>query len=152
MAYVKFRYLQASYGRRIQEPNADFAKIQQEWLADLDKFVTDFANTKDLSEAMLQAANLEEFAGQDENAVKWYARIAAEYPDTPVALNASGAKRRIESVGQPLVLDGKDIHGNPVNVSSFRGKVLLIHYWATSVRPLPAGYFSAEGHADQVRS
>ena len=56
VAYVKFRYLSADYGRSMQEPNADFAKIQEKWLADLEKFVTDFANTKDAAEAMLQLA------------------------------------------------------------------------------------------------
>jgi thiol-disulfide isomerase/thioredoxin len=135
VAYVKFRFLQADYGRTIQEPNADFAKIQEKWLADLEKFVTDFANTKDAADAMLQLAMSEEFAGQDDNAVKWYTRIVGEFPDTAAALKAGGATRRMKSVGQPLVMEGKDTQGNAVNISSFRGKVLLIHYWATKYGP-----------------
>ncbi|MHB0956186.1 MAG: redoxin domain-containing protein [Pirellulaceae bacterium] len=135
VAYVQFRFLSADYGSSLQAPDADFPKIQDKWLADLEKFVTDFANTKDAAEAMLQLAISEEFAGEDENAVKWYARIASEFPDTAVAMKAAGAKRRMESVGQPLLLEGKDTQGNAVSVSAFGGKILLIHYWATWCGP-----------------
>ncbi len=82
VAYVKFRFLSADYWRSLDEPNADFAKIQEKWLADLEQFVTDFGNTKDAADAMLQLAIAEEFAGQDDKAVKWYSRIASEFPDT----------------------------------------------------------------------
>jgi thiol-disulfide isomerase/thioredoxin len=132
VACVKFRFLSANYWRSLDEPNADFAKIQEKWLADLEQFVTDFGNTGDAADAMLQLAFAEEFAGQDDKAVQWYSRIASEFPDLPIATKALGAKRRMESVGQPLTLEGKDTQGNTVNISSFRGKVLLIHYWATS--------------------
>jgi thiol-disulfide isomerase/thioredoxin len=135
VSYVKFRFLSADYGHSLQLPNADFAKIQQKWLADLEQFVTDFANTKDAAEAMLQLAISEEFSGQDDKAVGWYTRITAEFPDTQVALKAGGAKRRMESVGQPLELEGKDTQGNLVKLASLRGQVVVIHYWATWCGP-----------------
>ncbi len=56
VSYVKFRYLSADYWHSLQLPDADFAKIQQKWLTDLEQFVTDFATTKDAAEAMLQLA------------------------------------------------------------------------------------------------
>ena len=135
VAYVKYRFLSAEYGRSVQEPNADFAKIQQQWLVDLEQFVKDYPSSSDAAEAMLQLAVAKEFAGQDKDALTWYSRIAAEFPDTAVATKANGAKRRIESVGQPLQLEGKDLSGQTVSISGQRGKVVLVHYWATWCEP-----------------
>lgn len=135
VAYVKYRFLSAEYGRSVQEPNADFAKIQQQWLVDLEQFVKDYPSSSDAAEAMLQLAVAKEFAGQDKDALTWYSRIAAEFPDTAVAAKANGAKRRIESVGQPLQLEGKDLSGQTVSISAARGKVVLVHYWATWCEP-----------------
>ncbi len=138
VAYTKFRYLSAAYMQSLQQDNADFAKIQDKWLADLQQFVTDFATTPDAADAMLQLAMAEEFAGDDAGAVKWYTRIATEFPGTQLATKASGAQRRIESVGQILTLAGKDLQGNAVDIASYRGKVVLVHFWATwSVRGRP---------------
>ena len=134
VSYVKFRFLSADYGRSLQTDD-DFAKVQQKWLTDLEQFVTDFATTKDAAEAMLQLAISEEFAGQDDKAVGWYTRIATEFPETPVAIKAGGARRRMESVGKVLELSGKDTQGNQVDVAALRGKVVVIHYWATWCGP-----------------
>ena len=134
VSYVKFRFLAADYGRNLQE-SSDFAKVQQKWLTDLEQFVTDFAATKDAAEAMLQLAISEEFSGEDEKAVGWYTRIATEFPDTTVAVKAGGAKRRMESVGQVIELAGKDTQGNQVSLAALRGKVVVVHYWATWCGP-----------------
>lgn len=135
VGYVKFRSLSADYGKSLHDPSADYAAIQDNWLAQLEQFVADFSGTSDAAEAMLQLAMAEEFAGHDTEATQWYARIAAEYPETPVAAKAGGAKRRIESVGKPLTLEGPDLTGRTVSVQSYRGKVVLIHYWATWCGP-----------------
>ena len=109
--------------------------IQKKWLTDLEQFVTDYAQSKETAEAMLQLAMAQEFAGQDAKAVEWYSRIIKDFADSSASLKAAGAKRRIESVGQPLVLEGKDTQGNPVSTTAFQGKVLLVHYWATWYGP-----------------
>ncbi len=131
ISYIKYRFLTARYTLSMQQPNADFAKIQDQWLGDLEQFVKDYAGTPDASEAMLQLAIAEEFAGNDDGAVKWYSKITAQFPGTALATKAGGAKRRIESIGQPLVLSGTDSQGKVIDVQSYRGKVVLVHYWAT---------------------
>ena len=131
IAYVQYRAMAAEYYRDMQQPDADFAKIQDKWLTDLERFVKDFPQSADTSEAMLQLAIAEEFAGDDDGAVDWYQQIVERFPDTTVAQKADGAKRRIESVGQPLVLSGKDRQGATIDVRAFSGKVVLVHYWAT---------------------
>jgi thiol-disulfide isomerase/thioredoxin len=130
-SYVKFLFLTADYTQAMQAPNADYPKVQQKWRADLEQFVKDFGTTEDVAEAMLQLAIVDEFDGQDEKAIGWYGRITSEFPNSPRAIKAVGAKRRLESVGKPLEFEGKDTDGNPVSIAALRGKVVIIHYWAT---------------------
>ena len=92
-SYVKFRFLTAEYGLAMQAKGADFAKIQTDWLKKLQQFVADYPKSPDCVEAMLQLAMAQEFAGQDEEAKKWYGRIVAEFADAPEAKKAAGARR-----------------------------------------------------------
>ena len=137
-AYVKFRQLNAAYVLSMQAPKADFAKIQAQWLKTLEQYVADYPTAPDAAEAMLQLAISQEFAGQDEEAKKWYVRIAQEFPESPAARKAAGAQTRLDSVGKVISLSGQSPLGSPVNLADYRGKVVLIQYWATWSRPAKA--------------
>lgn len=145
IAYIKFRYLQADFSLQLLTPNGPIEEIQKKWLADLEQFVTDYPKSKDAADAMLQLAMAQEFAGQDAKAVEWYSRIMTELADSPAAVKAAGAKRRIESVGQPLVLEANDTQGNPVSAKALQGKVVLVHYWATWYNPCLMDLFVLKG-------
>lgn len=135
LPHVKFTFMTAEYGEKIQQPNADFAKLQEQWLKDLEEFVTQCPTAEESSEAMLQLAIAQEFAGKDEEALKWYNRIVTEFPKVDLAVKAAGAKRRLESVGKSIELQGKTIGGAAVSLSQYQGRVVLIHYWATWCEP-----------------
>ena len=97
-AYVKFRLLMADYWRKMQDPKANSAKvqteIQTEWQKNLEQFLSDYPAAPDAAEAMLQLAIAQEFAGQDDDAKRWYARAAKEFPDSP-----AGKKRWAPKTG-----------------------------------------------------
>jgi thiol-disulfide isomerase/thioredoxin len=44
---------------------------------------------------------------------------------------SSGAKRRLELVGQPLEVEGKTLEGSDFDFSKYKGKVVLLDFWAT---------------------
>jgi len=134
-AHVEFLYLSAQYSQQLQQPDADYPKIQEEWLASLAKFVTANPKCEDASEAMLQLAVGEEFNGKNEAAIAWYAKIADQFPKAQQAAKAAGAKRRLESVGKTLVLSGNTLDGKAVSLDLLRGRTVLIHYWATWCEP-----------------
>jgi len=133
--YVKFQYLMADYSEKLQSPNADFAKIQAQWLKDLEDFSKDYATSDSAPEAMLQLAVAHEFAGQETDAARWYSKVASDFSTSPMATKAAGAKRRLESVGRSIQLQGKTHDGRSLDLGAYRGKVVLIHYWATWCEP-----------------
>ena len=134
-AYVKFRLITAQYGVALQQPNADFVKIQETWLKSLEEYVAEYPKSDDAAEAMLQLGVAREFAGQDDEAKAWYSRAAKDFPDSGSAKKAAGAVRRLDSVGKVLELRGTGADGKPVDLARYRGRVVLIHYWATWCEP-----------------
>jgi thiol-disulfide isomerase/thioredoxin len=135
VAYVKFRSLSAGYTQRLQAPDADFSAVQDKWNNDLEQFVKDYPKSPDAAEAMLQLAIAKEFAGKDDDAVEWYERIVKDFGALPVAKKATGAKRRIQCVGKTIELAGTDLKGKAIDLGSQKGKVVIIHYWATWCEP-----------------
>ena len=133
--YVKFQYLTADYSQKLQSPNADFTKIQSQWLKDLESLTKDYPKSESTPEAMLQLAVAHEFAGQEADASKWYGKVVSDFSTSPMAKKAAGARRRLASVGSSIQLRGKTHDGRTLELSSYRGKVVLIHYWATWCEP-----------------
>jgi thiol-disulfide isomerase/thioredoxin len=137
-AYIKFRGLSAAYGQSLQQPDADFAKIQEKWLADLDQYIKDYPKSQDTAEALLQLAIAKEFAGEEDEAKEFYGRIVSEFGKEPAAAKAAGARTRLECVGKPITLRGPALNGKPVDLSQLRGKTVLVQYWATWCEPCKA--------------
>ena len=81
--YVKFRYLTADYGAKLQKHEIDFVKVQSEWLDNLEQFVKDYPKAADTAEALLQLGIAQEFAGQDEKAKKWYNQLVTDFERRP---------------------------------------------------------------------
>ncbi len=134
-AYVEFRQLSADYALALQVANPDFAKIQTAWLLSLEQFVGRHPKTPDAADAMLQLGIAQEFAGQDDKAKQWYRQIATNFPASTAAKKAAGAATRLESVGHPIQLAGVSSTGEQIDLADYKGKTVLIHYWATWCEP-----------------
>ncbi|QDU75234.1 Thiol-disulfide oxidoreductase ResA [Bremerella volcania] len=134
-AYVRFREMSAGYTQQFQDPKADYAKIQEAWLAKLEGFIDTYPKSPDAAEAMMQLAIAHEFAGEEENAKKWYARIRTDFSGTVLGDKANGAIRRLDAVGKPFVIRGTTVDGKKLDSSGAKGSALLVHYWATWCEP-----------------
>lgn len=133
--FVEFRQMSAEYNLSLQDQNANFAKINDKWLNDLEAFITQYSTSPDVAEAMLQLAIGHEFSGNEEKAIEWFGKIVSDFGTTEIAKKATGAKRRLESVGKAISLQGSLVDGRKFDVSAYRGKVVLVHYWATWCEP-----------------
>ncbi len=138
LAYVVFRRMTADYNQKLQSPDANFVKVQAQWIEDLEAFVEKHPNNADTAEALLQLAIAQEFSGKDEEAIKWYGQIVKDFPESIPAQKAAGAKRRLESVGKRFSLRGRSLRGQVVDISKYRGKTVLVQYWATWCEPCKA--------------
>jgi thiol-disulfide isomerase/thioredoxin len=138
LAYVKFRYMTADYTQSVQKDKADFVKVQEQWLKDLEAFVEAYPTCEDAPEAMLQLAIAQEFAGKDEEATKWFDAIVEKFPKHDLAKKAAGASYRLNSVGQSIRIRGKTVDGRDFDLATMKGKVVLIHYWSTWCEPCKA--------------
>ena len=77
--YVKYRFLTADYGSKLQKHEIDFVKVQAEWLDNLEKFVQDYPKAADTADALLQLGIAQEFAGNEDKAKKWYGQLVSGF-------------------------------------------------------------------------
>ncbi|MGE5194782.1 MAG: redoxin domain-containing protein, partial [Deltaproteobacteria bacterium] len=137
LAMIDIRLLNAQYFVDIQaeKDNDERAKIHERWMGDIEDFLEANPKAEDAPEAAWQFASNVEFAGKLEKAGKWYERIVENYEDTPAAVRARGALKRLDLVGKTLVLTGTSLSGSTVDVKQFRGKILCVYFWDTSSKP-----------------
>ena len=132
VAHVDFVILSAEYERKMAAASDEaIGKVHDEWLKELATFVRKHPKAEDTPEALLQLGFHQEFAGDQDKAREYYKTIAQDFPNARVHDKAEGAVRRLESVGKTLTLSGKDAAGRTRQVSDLKGKVVLVHYWAS---------------------
>jgi thiol-disulfide isomerase/thioredoxin len=134
-AFIAFRLAQARYSAEMQQPGVDGEKLQDRWFDDLRAFVEAHPQAPEAAEAMLQLGFRDEFEAREREAIDRYSAIARDFPDTPQARKATGAVRRLESVGKPYTLAGPGLDGRKFSVDSLRGVPVIVHYWSTDCEP-----------------
>jgi thiol-disulfide isomerase/thioredoxin len=135
ISHVVFQRMWGEYVDSQKQPGADAAKLQEKWLADLEAFVKQHPKSTDAAEALLQLGMYQEFVGKTDEAQKWYKQLVGGFPTAAPAVKAQSAIARINSVGKPIRLKGKDVDGKAVDLASYRNKVVLVQYWSTWCEP-----------------
>ena len=133
-AHFRFQRIGAEYGVKYSDPKADYAKLQDAQIEDLEEFVGAYPKSPDAADAMLQLGNMAgEFAGETETAETWDRPAAKTFPTTAAGKKAAGALRRLGSIGKSIPLKGETLSGRRADLSAkpYRGKHVLIHYWTT---------------------
>lgn len=134
--YFKYRAINASYALKLADPAGNHQEAQKLFLADLRKFLDAYPENDDIADALWQLGNGSEFSNAEEDAKEFYRKLATKFPKNPAGVKASGALRRLEAVGQPFQLVGTGLgRGAKVDVSAFRGNVILVHFWSTWCEP-----------------
>nr|AKB95177.1 redoxin family protein [uncultured bacterium] len=134
-SYADYQAIGTEYVVR-QTPKADFAEVQEWYLDALNGFVDRYPDTPEAAQAWLQLALSKEFEDKEKDALKFYKKVASSFRSTPEGEKAAGAVRRLESVGKPIALEGTSLNnGKPFSLSAYRGKPIVLHYWATWCEP-----------------
>ena len=136
ISYIDYRIMVGEYGERMQEaPNEERQKIQEAWLAQLEKWVLANPKSEDAANASQQIAIALEFGGKTEKAKDWYDKIVKDHPTSAEAERAKGALTRLTLVGKPMVLAGNGLNGKPVDIKQYRNKIVLVVYWSSWCKP-----------------
>ena len=113
----------------------DFTTVLSQYVQQLEDFVQVYPQSEQAPQALNQLAIQKEFNNESKSAAELYQRIANQYPDSPEVEIALGALRRIESIGKRIDLRGKTLNGASFQLSSLRGNLVVLHYWATWCSP-----------------
>ncbi|OYW18305.1 MAG: hypothetical protein B7Z55_10860, partial [Planctomycetales bacterium 12-60-4] len=136
LPYVTYRRIMSEYSVDLKTADTEKRqKIQDEWLNSLEEFIKKFPEADDSADAMLQVAVAQEFAGKLQEAINWFERLAKDHNGTVESQKALGAIRRLEMKGKPFGLAGKMMNDQVLNTAAYRGKTLLVFYWATWCQP-----------------
>ena len=134
IAQAKYQSITTNY-LVAQVAGADFGTVQKQYIESLDRFVQDFPDAPESAAALMQLALNQEFEGEAQNAITLYQRVGAQFPKSSSVQTANGAVRRLESEGKMLDLQGTTLAGESFQLSNLRGKVVILHYWATWCNP-----------------
>ncbi len=137
VAYVTYRRMLAEYAVAVQQAktNAQQAKTQEDWIKDLMTFVQTYPKSDDTPDVMMQLATGLEFAGKVVDARKWFTELAENFPKTNSGKKAAGALARLDVKGSPLPLAFAGLEGGKVDIKNYRGKAVLVVFWATWCKP-----------------
>lgn len=134
--YGHYRVIWTRYALDMGKPNLpipEVTKIQDKWLENLVEFVKLYPKAEDTPEALRHLGNGSEFAGKDEEAKRWYTQLHENFPGHPLAEHAKGCVARLNLVGNPMKLSAPLLNepGRTFDISQLKGKVVIVHYWAS---------------------
>lgn len=134
--YAAFRKVSAEFSLKNDEPGANLMANQKSWMTDLKAFLEKYPKADEAPDALIQLASASEFNAEEEEALKYYKQLAADFADTDAGKKAAGAIKRLDLVGKSLDLRGPGLGGQEISTSSFKGKTLLVTFWASWADPV----------------
>lgn len=134
-SYAAFKQIEADFVLQNTADPANGLTIQEKWLASLTEFVEKNPSCDEAPQALLLLASTNELNNKEAEGKKWYAKLVKDYPTTEWGKKAAGALRRLDIDGKPMALKGTDLRGQSVDTAQYKGKTLLVTFWATVADP-----------------
>ncbi|MFN4261190.1 MAG: thioredoxin-like domain-containing protein [Gemmataceae bacterium] len=131
-AYFEFRVMTAQYSADLHKPDLDIAKVQNDWLDRLAKFVQTYPKADDAADALMQLGMVSELMGKETEAKKWYEQLVKNFPGHIQAVKAEGAIHRLDLEGKVIELAGPVLgKSSSYDIRQHKGKVVVVYYWAS---------------------
>jgi peroxiredoxin len=132
-SYAAWRRLNAEFALENDNPNANVVAVQKKWMNDMREFITKYKDSEEAPQALFQLASNSEFNGEEKEAREYYDQLVKQYPESMSSKKATGALHRLDLEGKTIALQGPTIDGQTVDLSRYRGKTVLVVFWATTV-------------------
>ena len=134
--FIAYRHLMARYSHDLQGAQGDRQQqVQSDWLVGLERFTREHPNAEDAPEALWQVGISDEFAGKTDEARRRYSLLVKRHGRVAAGIRAAGALRRLDLNGKPLAFTGKGLDGRALSTNAYRGRVLLVVFWASWCTP-----------------
>ncbi|QDT64525.1 redoxin domain-containing protein [Calycomorphotria hydatis] len=134
--YVVYRRMLSEYALKLIGADSETREeVQKWWLQQLEEFASAYPKAEDVAEALLQLGISQEFGGDTARANTYYSRLASTFPQSTPGRRAAGAVKRLSLKGQVLDFGGNKLGGGKISTQDYRGKALLVVYWATWCKP-----------------
>jgi len=133
--YAAFKQIEADFVLQNNADSGNSMVIQEKWLANLATFVEKNPTCDEAPQALLLLASTNELNGKEAEGKKSYGVLAKDYPATEWGKKAIGALRRLDLVGKPMSLKGTDLRGQTIDTAQYKGKTVLVTFWATMAGP-----------------
>jgi thiol-disulfide isomerase/thioredoxin len=135
-SYAAYSLIDADFAIKNDEPGTNFVANQKKWMAELEEFLEKFADSDEAAPVLFHLANANEFNADEPKAREQYGRLVKDYTATEAGKKAAGALRRLDLGGRPLVIAGTGLQNDTVDSSKYRGKPVLIVFWASWATPV----------------
>ena len=117
-----------------------YGRAEPKWIQEFARhsqlFATRFPEEQGRAVPLLSAAARScELNGFPEEAKNCYSLLMTKFKDTPQAQQAQGVVRRLQLKGKPLELSGPTIDGGEIDIESYRGKMVIVVFWASHAQP-----------------
>jgi DNA-binding FrmR family transcriptional regulator len=138
-AYVVFRVMACDYAQQLQSLQTsaktkpeEMTKLQDAWKEKLSKFVSDYPQSDDTPDALMQLGMVNEFVGKESDAKNWYGLLTKNFPKHTLARKAQGCLDRLGLEGKTMELAGPTLGaGETFSIASLKGKAVVVYYWAS---------------------
>jgi len=135
-SYAAYSLIDAEFAMNNDEVGGNVLLNQKKWMADLEKFLTKFPDSDEVPSVLLHLANANEFNAEEEMARKQYTKLVENYPATDPGKKAAGALRRLDLEGKSFAIKGTGLQNDTVDSSQYRGKTVLVVFWASWASPV----------------
>jgi thiol-disulfide isomerase/thioredoxin len=135
LPYVVYRSISTEYQVESIKPNANFTRLQDNYMQKLENFANTYSDSPFAAEAMVQIALNYELAADETKAKSWYDRVATNFAESSDGKKAKGALNRLNLANRKFAIAGKTIDNKSVETAKFAGKPVVVHYWASWCEP-----------------
>jgi thiol-disulfide isomerase/thioredoxin len=134
--YAAFRKLTAEFAARNDEPGANLMANQKTWMGELKSFLDKYGKSDEAPEALIQLASAYEFNAEEDDARTYYDQLVRDFAGSEAGKKAAGALKRLNLVGKAIDLKGMGLRSQEIDAAQFRGKTLLVTFWASWADPV----------------